>query len=428
MKRRIDKNTRPIIEYQLGNLKGYKLPIMVGGSTPRLIIYRRPAGDLFYAGFVGHLKHCFEVKYNCHLVEPIPLNESSLVPAQQLLGAVHNGSVQFAMAAIFTERPITGYSYPFELLNWCFMMPVPEPVPHSQLYSRVLDLNTLLIILVALIMISFLLSLALRTHGYGVQPYEFLLHNNCLRGVLGQCFNEVLQAPALVRGIYLEICVLGFLVTAWYNSYFSAYITSGPYNFPFTSFEAILNANFKVIVWSPEYQKLISYSKDIKPYEAIFKIEPSYSQFLKIRDSFDTRYGYMMPLEKWNLVKQQQQFFSSPLFTFRDDLCVFRGVPVAFPIVNNSVFREPLERLIGDVTATGLMGHWRDNAFSEMIKAGKLKIIDLGKPKKFRAMKMEDLQNILGTGALMMAIASTVFVLEHLWFRLMKLRKLRFGN
>lgn len=425
--RRISKNTTPIIEFRLGNLNGYNLPIMVGGSTPRLIIYRRPAGDLFYAGFVGHLKHCFEAKYNCHLVEPIPLNESSLVPAQQLLGAVHNGSVQFALAAIFTERPIEGYIYPFELLNWCLMMPVPEPIPHSQLYSRVLDRNTLLIIFGALIMISFLLSLALRTHGYVVQTYEFLLHNNCLRGVLGQCFNEVLQAPNLVRGIYLEICILGFLVTAWYNSYFSAYITSGLYNFPFTSFEAILKANFKVIVWLPEYQKLIFYFKAFKLYDAIFKIEPSFSHYLKMRDSFDNRYGYMMPLEKWNLVRQQQQFFSSPLFTFRDDLCIFRGVPIAFPIVNNSVFREPLERLIGEVTATGLMSHWRDNAFSEMIKAGKLKIIDLGKPKKFRAMKVEDLKNILGVGALMMAVASIVFVLEHLWFCLMKLRKLRFG-
>lgn len=399
---------------------------MVGGSTPRLIIYRRPAGDLFYAGFVGHLKHCFEVKYNCQLVEPLPMNESSLVPAVQLLGAVHNGSVQFAFAATFTEPPIDGYIYPFELMNWCFMMPVPEQVPHSQLYSRVLDLNTSMIVLGALIMISILLSLTLRFHGYHVQPYDFLLHDNCLRGVLGQCFNEVLQAPTLVRGIYLEICILGFLFTAWYNSYFSAYITSGPYQKPFTSFETILKANFKIYFWTQEYQKFVSYSDDMKPYEAIFKLEPSYIKFLQKRDSFDTRYGYMMPLEKWNLVNQQQKFFSSPLFTFRDDLCVFRTVPVAFPIVNNSVFREPLERLIGEVTATGLMDHWRDNAFIEMIKAGKLKILDLGKPKKFRAMKLEDLKNIVLGGALMIALASIVFVLEHIWFRLNMLRNLSF--
>lgn len=164
----------------------------------------------------------------------------------------------------------------------------------------------------------------------------------------------------------------------------------------------------------------------MKPYEAIFKLEPSYIKFLQKRDSFDTRYGYMMPLEKWNLVNQQQKFFSSPLFTFRDDLCVFRTVPVAFPIVNNSVFRQPLERLIGEVTATGLMDHWRDNAFIEMIKAGKLKILDLGKPKKFRAMKLEDLKNIVLGGALMIALASIVFVLEHIWFRLNMLRNLSF--
>ncbi|KAH8417570.1 hypothetical protein KR222_001957, partial [Zaprionus bogoriensis] len=410
----ISNSTNPIIVYKLENLQGYKLPIMVGGSTPRLIVYRQPSGDLVYAGIVGHLKQCFELRYNCHLVEPMPLNESSMVPARQLLGAVHNASVQFVLAAIFMEPPIDGYIYPFELLNWCFMMPVPELVPHSDLYSRVLDLNILLIVITALVLISVLLTFALRLNGYSVQPYEMLMHDNCLRGALGQGFNEVRRASTLVRGIYMEICVLGFLFTAWYNSYFSAYITSGLHEKPFSSFENILQSHFKIVIWTPEYQKLIRYSDDLQYYTNIFKLEPSYTRFLQIRDSFNTRYGYMMPLEKWNLVSQQQKFFSSPLFTFREDLCAYRGVPVAFPIVNNSVFREPLERLIGEVTATGLMAHWRDNALIEMIRARKLKIVDLSKPYEFRAMELKDLKYILEAGGLMMALACSVFALEHL--------------
>ncbi|XP_060651109.1 uncharacterized protein LOC132787815 [Drosophila nasuta] len=414
--RRIDNSTNPILLPRLNDLQGYRLPTLVGGSPPRLIVYRRSDNELFYGGFVGHLMHCFEVKYNCRLEQLLPMNESTLVPAQQLRGAVLSGKVQFALAAIYTEKPSNNYTYPFELLNWCLMMPVPGLVPHSELYSRVLGFHTFLIILSALILTSFLLSVGLRRHGYRVQPDEFLLHENCLRGALGQSFKEVLRAPIFVRGIYLQICVLGFLLTAWYNSYFSAYITSGPREKPFSSFDNILKSHFKIVIWNPEYQQLIRYSEKMQRYEAIFNIEPDFERFLKRRDSFDTQFGYMMPHEKWNIIEQQQQVFTSPLFTFREDLCAFRGIPVAFPIAPNSVFREPLERLIGEVTATGLMAHWRDMAFSEMITAGKLSLVDLSESNEFRAMHLMDLHHILIAGALMMTLAFIVFLLEQLHF------------
>jgi len=58
-------------------------------------------------------------------------------------------------------------------------------------------------------LISALLSISLLRHGYRVQSHEFLMHNNCLRGALGQSFNEVFNAPILVRGIYLESAIRG---------------------------------------------------------------------------------------------------------------------------------------------------------------------------------------------------------------------------
>ncbi|XP_064552858.1 uncharacterized protein LOC135438461 [Drosophila montana] len=422
-KRLIRNKTNPIIIPRLRNLRGYKLPVIVGGSTPRLIVYRRPTGELVYNGYVGHLMHCFEQKYNCSLIQPVPLTENTLVSARQLIGAVRNGSVQFALAATYPGLPLQGYTYPFEILNWCIMLPVPKPVPSSELYSRVLDLPTFLIVLGSLGLISAILSFSLRLYGYRVQQYEFLLHDNCLRGALGQSFNEVQRAPLLVRGIYLEICVLGILFTAWYNSYFSAYVTSAPQQKPFTSYDSLLNSDLKVVVWNSEYQTLLSYDRQIRKYEAIFKIEPDFEKYLKMRDSFNTHYGYAMPLEKWNIIKQQQMVFSSILFTMREDLCFYQGIPIMFPIAENSVFREPLERLIGEVTATGLMVHWRDMAFSEMIKAGKLRLVDLGKPKEFRAMQLMDLSYILMAGGLMMTLALAIFGLEQLWFHKMRLRR-----
>ncbi|KAH8382392.1 hypothetical protein KR009_003307 [Drosophila setifemur] len=433
IERILERNTL-IFEPRIWNLHGYHLPFVVGGSPPRFIVSRDSDGEMIFSGVVGNLKKCFEQRFNCKLVTPYPFDETSVQPSQELVVAVRNGSVQFAFCAIFPNIPnLFGCTYPFELMSWCLMMPVPEEVPHSWLYSMVFDPSAFVLLLSCMAIISLILSLALQLHGYRVNFGAFLLHDSCLRGVLAQSFNEVLRAPALVRGMYVVICLLGILITAWYNSYFSTFVTSAPRLPPLTSYESIKNSNVKVVVWKPEYETLIRVNEGMGRYSSIFQVEPEYKMFLQLRDSFDTRYGYMMPMEKWSLVKEQQRVFSSPLFTLREDLCFYHTIPIGFPIANNSVFREPLERLILDVTATGLLDRWHDMAFTDMIRAGQLGLVDRGKPKEFRAMQLEDLQQIWVTGGLLLGFATIVFFMELIWFWRQKIRQklgvvLRFGR
>ncbi|KAH8247271.1 hypothetical protein KR038_001229 [Drosophila bunnanda] len=415
IERRLENNTL-LFESHLKDLQGYPVPIALGGSSPRLIVYRGAEGQLIFSGPVGNLMMCFEKRYNCKLVQPYPFDESSIQPARQLIGAVRNGSVQFALAAYYPQLPFSGYTYPIELMSWCLMMPVPSEVPHSQFYSIVFDPLTFWLTLLVIVVISLTLSLALRLHGYRVSFTEHFLHNSCLRGVLGQPFYEVLRTPALVRGIYMVICVLGILITAWYNSYFSTFVTSAPKLPPFTSYESIEHSKVEVVIWKPEYEMLLHLSENMRKYSTIFRIKSDYQEFLQLRDSFDTRYGYMMPLEKWSLIKEQQKVFSSPLFTLREDLCVYHTIPIVFSIADNSIFREPLERLILDVQDTGLLARWRNIALTEMIKAGQLKLVDLSRPKEFRAMKLEDLEQVWIAGGIMLGLAAMVFIWEIIWF------------
>ncbi|XP_034665455.1 uncharacterized protein LOC117899512 [Drosophila subobscura] len=421
IERRLE-NTTLLFPPRMTDLHGYQLPIVVGGSAPRLIVYRGADGELIYTGFVGNLMKCIEQRFNCRLVQPHPFNESAIPPALQLIGAVRNGSAEFALSAIYPQRPFAGYTYPFELLSWCLMMPVPEEIPRSELYSMVFEWPAFLLTLLALVAISLVLGMALRLHGYRVRANEFFLHNSCLRGLLGQSFAEVFHAPPLVRGIYLEISVLGILIATWYNSYFSAYVTSAPLRPPFTSYDSIARSQTKVVVWTAEYRILLNYFSSMEKYESIFHLEPDYKQFIELRDSFNTKYGYMLPLEKWLLISQEQKVFSSPLFTMREELCFFRAIPIVFPIKENSIFQEALNRLILESLATGLINHWREMAFTEMIKAGQMSLVDRSKPKEFRAMQLMDLQQISQGFALMMAAAALVFLLELMWFYRQQIR------
>ncbi|KAH8337687.1 hypothetical protein KR074_006998 [Drosophila pseudoananassae] len=405
---------------RLRNFRGFQLPVIIGGTAPRIIPYYDTKGQIVYDGTVGHFMMAFQQKYNCSFVQPlIAKNPLEFAPSMQTVKAVRNNSVEMSMSLTFPPVfPPFGFSYPYEQLNWCLMMPLEADVPPLEYYTRVFELAAFLLTLGVLVIISCLLASSLWLHGYPIASTEFVLHDSCLRGVLGQSFVEVLKAPTLVRGIYLEICVLGILITAWYNSYFSSYVTTAPKQPEFRSYDDILASRMKVVAWKPEYAELFGRLLEFRKYEPMFYVEPDFSKYLALRDSLDTRYGYMIPNGRWLLIKEQQKIFCRPLFRMRDDFCFYNNIPFGFPINENSVFMEPVLRLIMVLAESGLSFHWMETAFLEMIQAGEMHFLDLSQRREFRAMQAQDLQYIWYGFGFMAVLSSIVWILENICYRL----------
>ncbi|XP_034665444.1 uncharacterized protein LOC117899503 [Drosophila subobscura] len=405
-------STLEIFPNRLRNFLGYRMPMIIGGTSPRMIAYYK-RGKLVYEGTVGHFMDVFQRKYNFSFVQPLrPTSPTVFAPSMQTVAAVRNNSVEMSMSLTFPTIPPFGFTYPYEQMNWCLMLPVEADVPTPEYYTRVFDLQAFLVALSTLVVISSLLAMTLWLHGYQVAPYDFLLHESCLRGVLGQSFVEVLRAPTLVRGIYLEICVLGILITAWYNSYFSAYVTAAPKQLPYRSYDDLFASRMKVVAWTPEYAELIGRLAEFRRYDSMFMVVPDFSRYISLRDSFNTKYGYMMHTTKWMVVAEQQKVFSKPLFRMREDFCFFNNIPFGFPIHENSVFIEPILTLIMELAETGLSLHWMQSAFSELIDAGELHFLDLSPLREFRAMQLMDLQYVWYGFAFMSALSSIVWLLE----------------
>ncbi|KAH8417569.1 hypothetical protein KR222_001956, partial [Zaprionus bogoriensis] len=397
---------------RLRNLHGYRLPVAIGGSSPRIIGYYDKRGKTVYKGTVGHFMEVFQQKYNCHFIEPFPANPLAFAPATRVQKYVRNGSVDISMAITFPSIPVRGYSYPIEQMNWCLMLPVEPDIPQSEYYIKVFELQAFLLTLAVLVIISLTLTTALKRFGYLVQWHEYLLHDNCLRGALGQSFYEVFRAPLLVRGIYLQICVLGFLLTAWYNSYFSAYVTSAPKELPYRNYDELMASKLKVVAWEPEHEELVGRIKGFDKYKSMFYLEPDFGKYIAMRDSFNTEYGYMMTTIKWIVINAQQKVFSKPLFRLRTDLCFFNTVPFVFPVHENSIYMESINSLILDLSDMGLIAHWTSSCFSELVESGELNFADLSPRREFRAMELQDLQYIWYGFAFMAALSSSVLLLE----------------
>ncbi|KAH8382391.1 hypothetical protein KR009_003308 [Drosophila setifemur] len=414
------EDPKPFFPDRLRNLHGFHLPMIIGGTSPRIIAYKNKKDQVVYEGTVGHFMMAFQQKYNCTFVQPLLAKDPlAFAPSMQTVMAVRNNSVEMSMSLTFPPVfPPFGFSYPYEQLNWCLMMPVEADVPPLEYYTRVFELSAFLLTLGILVIISCLLTTTLRLHGYPTASSEFLLHDTCLRGVLGQSFVEVMRTPTLVRGIYLKICVLGILITAWYNSYFSSYVTSAPKQPPFRSYDDILASQIKVVAWKPEYAELFGRLLEFRKYEPMFFIEPDFRQYLARRDSMDTRFGYMITNGRWLVIKEQQKVFSRPLFRLREDFCFFNNVPFGFPIHENSVFMEPVQRLIMELAETGLSYHWMTTGFSELIESGEMHFLDLSPHREFRAMQLQDLQYVWYGFAFMAVFSSFVWILEVLYFSL----------
>ncbi|XP_033167072.1 uncharacterized protein LOC117145500 [Drosophila mauritiana] len=405
----------PIFPDRLRNLHGYEMPVILGGTAPRMIAYRNKKGNVVYDGTVGHFMTAFQQKYNVKFVQPLQAkNPLDFAPSMQTVGAVRNETVEISISLTFPTIPPFGFSYPYEQMNWCVMLPVEADVPPFEYYTRVFELAAFLLTLGTLVMISCLLASTLRLHGYATNISEFLLHDSCLRGVLGQSFVEVFRAPTLVRGIYLEICVLGILITAWYNSYFSSYVTSAPKQPPLRTYDDILASKLKVVAWKPEYAELVGRLLEFRKYETMFLVEPDFNRYLALRDTLDTRYGYMITTNRWVLINEQQKVFSRPLFQKRDDFCFFNNIPFGFPLHENSVFMEPVQKLIMELAETGLYFHWITTGFSELIDAGEMHFVDLSPHREFRAMQIQDLQYVWYGYAFMVVLSSLVWLLENL--------------
>ncbi|XP_054081263.1 uncharacterized protein LOC114803708 [Zeugodacus cucurbitae] len=384
----------PVFPDRLRNLNGYRLPYIIGGADPRIIIYEYN-GRRIVGGFVGHFLSSFSKKYNFTFYEPLPSpSNTKFAPSQDLIAAVRNNTAEISVALTFPNIPYDGFSYPYEHVNWCVWTPVEADIPNYDFFWIVFEGMTFALALGVVLLISFVLSCALWQHGNKPDILRFFVHDACLRGVLSQPFRELARAPFVIRFIYLQICVLGILLTTSYNAYFATYWTSAPKVPPYRNFDDILYSHKKVYVFAPEYMELIARAADLRKYIPMFHVERDYHNYLATRDTFDTKYLYMIPTTKWRIYSEQQKVFTTPIFRMRTDLCFYHNIPMCFPIHTNSIFSIILRDMIFQTAQAGLTEYWMRGGFLELIRAGRLGFEDLSRRNEFSAMAVEDMKYV----------------------------------
>uniref|UniRef100_A0A6P4G3T8 Uncharacterized protein LOC108054013 n=1 Tax=Drosophila rhopaloa TaxID=1041015 RepID=A0A6P4G3T8_DRORH len=73
---------------RLRDFHGYEMPVIIGGTSPRMIAYRNKKGQVVYEGTVGHFMMAFQQKYNVRFVQPLQgKNPLDFAPSMQTVAA-----------------------------------------------------------------------------------------------------------------------------------------------------------------------------------------------------------------------------------------------------------------------------------------------------------------------------------------------------
>ncbi|XP_055854513.1 uncharacterized protein LOC129918165 [Episyrphus balteatus] len=437
------------------DLKGSTLPVFFGGPEPALIVSKSKNGDTVIGGFVGHIFKYFAKKHNAklntsHIDTLFSINEmntlvlngtieilgSQLAVLQEkidwsslsypyilmdwdalakkhnitllrstidfkhspdeLIELVRNDSVDISAAIVYPDIPPDGWTYPLEYINWCLLLPIEPSIPRYDIFLVVFRLETVIATIVFVVLLSILLEVSKLRAGKQTNLIGFIVNDNCLRGALGQSFTEVRNAPLRIRFIYLQICLLGIIITTSYNSYLQTYVTSPPTIAKINTFDDLLKSGIKIYSYRTEFEDLIkSDQRFAHEWFEMFMFEENFARYVIFRDKMDTKFAYTVNQIKWITIQEQQKIFTKPLFRQPKGMCFFDFFPVNFPIDENSIFMDVINFLILEIQSSGLQKHWQKWSFHELIDSGRIKLEDLsGKKVDFVPMKADHLRLI----------------------------------
>ncbi|XP_055854449.1 uncharacterized protein LOC129918123 [Episyrphus balteatus] len=378
---------------RLRDLHGYQLPLLVGGPDNNMLVSKNKLGEIVLKGCVGHLFQAFLSKHNLKIK---PSNISLHLPAQQILQLVLNQSIELSTAATYPAIPMDLYTYPFDLSDWCIMLPIEPRIPIFEVFMIIFHPKALIILIGIMTVLSALLESAITlTIGGKSSLLNYFIKNSVFRGILGQSFAEEKKATITIKLIYLLICLLGLNIVTSYGAFLQTFITHPPSGKRIESFDDLLASKMKVYSLKAEVDRLtISEPRFRQKYYDMFLFEKNFTKYLNLNYFFNTNYAYVVTNIKWIIIQHRQKTYSRLLFRLPKDMCMFRNIPLVFPINENSIFKDVLNYLLIEVQSSGLMDFWKRRVFYELVEAGKLQLDDSTVKRSAEPLKVKDLMSV----------------------------------
>ncbi|XP_017061758.1 uncharacterized protein LOC108101792 [Drosophila ficusphila] len=411
---------KPIFTNQFRNMHGAPIRTITDDVAPRSMVTEDPkTGEKKWIGYVANVLNNFVQKVNASLEMQEGLTEAggtvffmnvSKWAADDLLDIGMSVEADWDMSSFDT------LTYPYLISSYCFMVPLPDQVPYSWIFGIILDIPVLGILLVLFCIFSLLLIYIQQRSWRGLSLTSVLMNDVCLRGFLGQPFPFPQSSSRKLKLACLLLCFSGLMTTTMYGAYLKTYLYRPPPRPFMRTVRDFQTSRYKMALnWAAintlRYENKLKMAEESEGQVEVFE---NYSEFLQLRSSFDNNYIFPVTSVRWGTYKEQQKLFDQPIFYYSEDFCLSRHSFLSFPVRRRLPYRDLFEEHILRQKEFGLLNHWIDSSFLDMLRLGLTPYTDFGKPPDEDAIDIDDLYWVLGLYIFALGISCCCFGLELL--------------
>ncbi|KAH8259923.1 hypothetical protein KR038_010923 [Drosophila bunnanda] len=420
----------PIFIEHFLNMQGAGIKTLTDNLAPRSMAYRDPeTGEEKFIGYVANALNSFVEKVNATLSW-----QSYLFPKGQKIYFANITKwmdedlldIGMSVDSNWDRRNLDTQTYPYVMCSYCFMVPLPDLLPYNEIYTYIVDLDVLAVIFVLFCIFSLLLLYGQQLSWRGLSLAQILLNDRCLRGLLGQPFPFPRESTKQLKLICFLLCYASLMTTTMYMAYLQAFLATPPSMPKLRSFKDLENSRYMMAISQVEMDVLgfVDNRKLQKVSPKKLVIFRDYREFVHFRDSFNNNYLFPVTDIRWDVYKEQQKLFTSPIFYYTEKFCLSRHNFLSFPVRRNLPYRHLFEEHLLRQKEFGLLKHWLDRNFFVMVMLGLTPLENFSPYSESDSIDLEDLSWIFGMYFAGLCLSFSCFVLE-LWGSLDWWRRLK---
>ncbi|EDW73905.2 uncharacterized protein Dwil_GK19347 [Drosophila willistoni] len=371
------------------DLQGYIVSTPMKNDLPRTFYVKdEQTGQRLIRGFAYHVLMEFLRHHNATLHVSNAEEEISLtsgVDMTRIMKLIQQHKMEISLHPYpEIDWHVGDSSYPLLINRVCLMTPVRNEIPRYMYLLRPFQWSSWLILLGAVIYITFIMYGACPVNRPKNLSYCFLLSISQLLFI--SCPLRIYRPSLRYFSIALQLAILGFLVTNWYCNELSSFLTTLLVGEQMDSIEQLIEQRQKLLVRTYEFDTVL---RHVKPHlidqVSRLMVGVNDSELFSAVLSFNRSYAYPSAEDRWGFLSLQQQYVLKPIFRYSSACLGSTGI--GYPMLKNSHLSEHLKFFIMRIQAVGLLQHWLVSDFNDALRAGYVRLFDNDLP--FKALDMD---------------------------------------
>ncbi|XP_013108030.2 uncharacterized protein LOC106087518 [Stomoxys calcitrans] len=391
---RIAKNqtTKDYFPPHWHNMQNVTIRTYSDQSIPKSFLYLDAEGNLKTNGYVARLILLFAQHFNASLqwYKPPKLGEVSHFIAINKL--VDDNLIDIPMTMVVSATLGTDEwlhrSYFYQVENARLIVPCAQQLTRKEVFSVLLDVRFFGLIIFCTVLFSLLHSLVDYVFEGIMVTSNVLLSDRVLPAILGQSFVARNSPWSVLKLLYILLSFLGLNISTQFSATMNSLFTSHPYHQQIETMTDIRDSALKMHILKSDLNLM---GGTLLPIFRSLITSDNDTQYHEMRLNFNTSTGYFTSSSFWRLLELKQQHFKQKLFCSYENMTVYLLLPWAIHLPPNSPYKKPMDYLVQQVNAMGLVDAWYASTFNDMVKQKKIALFNVNVEDKVQAMTASDL-------------------------------------